>query len=441
MTRAVVVGGGLAGITAALACADAGADVTLVERRARLGGLTWSSRRNGLWFDNGQHVFLRCCTEYVALLARLGVTDLVELQDRMTVPVLAPGGPAAVIRRSSLPAPLHLAGSLLRYQHLPLGDRLRLGPAVRALMRVDPDDPASDATTFDAWLRAHHQGPRAIGALWELITLPTVNLPAAEASLALAARVFRTGLLDDNAGGDIGWSRVPLQHLHGDAATAALAGAGVEVVLSTSVSRVDGTTVDSDAGTFAADAVILAVPHDVAAALVPAGLLEAPERLGASAIVNVHLVLDRRVMDQPMAAVVDSPLQFVFDRTESSGATDGQCLAVSLSAADAYLGWRSSDLVHHMVGALGDVFPAARAASVRDASVVREPRATFRGAPGTARLRPAATTSVPGLFLAGAWGATGWPATMEGAVRSGRAAAHAALSLGQPAPVTLGGSQ
>jgi protoporphyrinogen oxidase len=292
-------------------------------------------------------------------------------------------------------------------------------------------------------LRAHHQGPRAIESLWDLITLPTVNLPAEEASLALAARVFRTGLLDDNDGGDVGWSRVPLQHLHGDAAAAALAGAGVEVVLSTSVSHVDGTTVvaATDGRSFDADAVVVAFPHDVAAAVLPTGAVEGAERLGASAIVNVHLVLDRRVTDLPFAAVVGSPLQFVFDRTESSGATEGQCLAVSLSAADAYLGWPTSALVRHMVDALGEVFPAARAASVRDATVVREPRATFRGVPGTGSLRPTAATPIPGVFVAGAWTATGWPATMEGAVRSGRAAARAALAVGQAAPIRLGGSQ
>ncbi len=436
-----VVGGGLAGITAALACADAGAEVVLVERRARLGGLTWSSRRNGLWFDNGQHVFLRCCTEYLRLLDRLGVDDLVSLQDRMTVPVLAPNGRTSVIRRSALPPPYHLGASLLRYRHLSMRDRVALGPAVRVLMKVDPDDPVSDTTTFGAWLGAHGQRPRAIDALWDLITLPTVNLHAEEASLALAARVFRTGLLDDAAAGDIGWSRVPLQQLHGDAATRALEAAGVELLLSTPVERVDGASVTTDARTIGADAVILAVPHDVAAAMVPSGALDAPERLGSSAIVNVHVVLDRRVTELAMAAVVDSPLQFVFDRSDSAELprAEGQCLAVSLSAADEYLAWPTSALVRHITDALAAVFPAARHANVRDASVVREPRATFRGVPGTARLRPAAATPVPGLFVAGAWTATGWPATMEGAVRSGRTAA--ALALDQAAPVRLGGSQ
>jgi len=150
--------------------------------------------------------------------------------------------------------------------------------------------------------------------------------------------------------------------------------------------------------------------------------------LGASPIVNVHLVFDRRVTDLPMAAAVDSPIQFVFDRSESSGLTGpGQCLAVSLSAADAYVGWGAHALQAYVAAALGELFPVVQQAEVVDAAVTREPRATFRGVPGTRRLRPPSQTSLPGLLVAGAWTATGWPATMEGAVRSGAAAARHAL--------------
>ena len=437
MSRSVVVvGGGLAGIAAALACADAGAEVVLVERRTRLGGLTWSFRRAGLWLDNGQHVFLRCCTAYRALLVRLGVADLVHLQDRLDVPVLAPGGPTASLRRSRLPAPLHLGPSLLRYRHLPVRQRAALGRAALALRRLDPDDPALDTTTFGAWLADHGQDHRAVEVLWDLITVPTVNLPARDASLSLAVRVFRTGLLDRTDAGDIGWSTVPLSRLHGEAAVAALDRAGVEVWTGARVTRVApvaaGLEVVADDRTVAADAVIVATPPEVAGALVPERVLGPVDQLGASAIVNVHLVLDRRVTDLPMAAAVDSPVQFVFDRSESSGLGGrGQCLAVSLSAADDYLGWGAHALTAHVAGALGELFPAARRAEVVDASVTREPRATFRGVPGTRRLRPSTETAIPGLLVAGAWTATGWPATMEGAVRSGAAAARAAV--GRPA--------
>jgi hydroxysqualene dehydroxylase len=438
MTRSVVVvGGGLAGITAALTCADAGADVVLLERRSRLGGLTWSFQRHGLSFDNGQHVFLRCCTAYIDLLARLGVSDLVHLQDRLAVPVVAPGGRTAWIRRSGLPAPLHLGASLLRYGHLSVRDRAGLLRAALALRRLDPDDDALDAVTFGSWLAAHGQGPRAVDALWDLITVPTVNLHAEHASLALAARVFRTGLLDTADGGDIGWSTVPLQQLHGDAAARALDGADVDVSLGQPAEQValdgDGLAVRAGGRTLGADAVIVATPPDVAARLLPVGLLPPLDGLGASPIVNVHLVLDRRATEHAMAAAIDSPVQFVFDRTDASGLDParGQCLAVSLSAADDYLTWTTQALAAHLLTALRDLFPAAHRAELVDAAVTREREATFRGAPGTKRLRPPTATGVPGLLLAGAWTDTGWPATMEGAVRGGRAAGRAALA---PAP-------
>ena len=433
--RVIVVGGGLAGITAALTAADGGAPVTLVERRRHLGGLTWSSRRNGIWFDNGQHVFLRCCEAYLGLLGRLGVADLVHLQDRLAIPVLAPGrAEPAWIRRSRLPAPLHLAGSLAAYRLLSPGERLGLVGAALALARLDPDDPALDGRTFGAWLAEHGQRDRAVERLWNLIIRPTVNLPAGEASLALAVKVFRTGLLDRAGAGDIGWATVPLARLHGESSERALAEAGVEVVTGASVEAVDGFG-DGRAGsvrvgprTVGGGAVVLATPPGVAAALLPAGLGPDAAALGTSAVVNVHLVLDRRVTDLTLAAAVDSPIEFLFDRTESSGLERGQYLAVSLSAADRLLGRPSGELVATHFAALGELLPAARRARLLDAVVTREPAATFRGGPGSRAYRPGTAAARPGVFLAGAWTDTGWPATMESAVRSGRAAGRAALA-------------
>lgn len=448
----VVLGGGLAGITSALALADAGVSVTLVERRSRLGGLTWSFERKGRWFDNGQHVFLRCCSAYRALLSRLGVTALVTLQDRLELPVLSPGGRRAELRRSRLPAPLHLGPALARYHPVPLTQRARLPWAALALGRLDLDDPALDGKTFLEWLERHHQGPQSVAALWDLITLPTVNLPASEASLALAAKVFRTGLLDSADAGDLGWAKVPLARLHDLPARRALAGAGVQVLLGSPVTSVEPSPGEGHAGisgppfvvrtpgaALAADAVVVALPPEVAATVVPrAAALPPVERLGASPIVNVHLVLDRRVTDVSLAAVVDSPVQFVFDRTESSGTTAGQCLVVSLSGATRWVGHSPAELISTFAAALGDVFPAARRAEVVDAVVTREQRATFRGTPGSRALRPANATALGGLALAGAWTDTGWPATMEGAVRSGwRATATILSHLGRTATTEL----
>ncbi len=437
----VVIGGGLAGITAALDAAEAGAAVTLVERRSRLGGLTWSFARDGRWFDNGQHVFLRCCTAYLELLGRLGVADDVALQARMDVPVLSPGRPLSRLRRNGLPAPLHLSGALARYRPVPLRERLRIPLAALALRSIDPSDPALDRETFGAWLRRHRQGEHAWSALWDLITLPTVNLPADEASLALAAKVFRTGLLDASDAGDIGWSKVPLARLHDEPARRALDAAGVKTLLGTPVAAIEpagrGTpgrwSVHTEETDLEADAVIVAVPPPVAARLVPAeAQIGDVAALGASPIVNVHLVYDRRVTDLSFAAALESPVQFVFDRTASSGTRRGQCLAVSLSAADRWIGLRPDELIKIFTEALGDLFPAARHARVVDAVVTREHEATFRGVPGTLALRPGPRTQCPGLAMAGAWTDTGWPATMEGAVRSGHAAAGAVLSESAP---------
>jgi uncharacterized protein with NAD-binding domain and iron-sulfur cluster len=179
----------------------------------------------------------------------------------------------------------------------------------------------------------------------------------------------------------------------------------------------------------AADAVVVAVPHTAAADVAPDldGLRGVGERLGVSPIVNVHVVYDQPVTDLEFAAGVGTDVQFVFDRTAGAGLERGQYLAVSLSAADQYMDRPSDEVKAAVVAGLADLFPRARGARVVDALVSREPAATFRGAPGSAAARPPSTTAIPGLVLAGAWTATGWPATMEGAVRSGNTAAHHAL--------------
>jgi squalene-associated FAD-dependent desaturase len=441
--RVVVVGGGLAGMAAALACADGGAKVTLLEARPRLGGATFSFRREGLRVDNGQHVFLRCCTAYRSFLDRIGAAGATILQDRMAIPVLTPGGRVGWLRRTGLPAPLHLGRALARYPFIRGVDRVRVIRAALALGRLDPADPDLDRRTFGSWLREHNQSTGAVNALWNLIALPTLNLPADQASLALAVKVFRTGLLSERDAADIGYARAPLSEVHAEPATRSLHEVGVDVRLHAPVREITGGGTDPDpleagprfevntpAGPVEADAVVVAVPHDRAAGVLPAGSLPDPRilgGLGASPIVNVHVVYDRRVMDLPFAAGVGTPVQWVFDRTEASGLDRGQYLAISISGADGEIDERTEDLRRRFVPALASLFPLAREASVKRFFVTREHAATFRQAPGTRSLRPPAGTLIPGLFLAGAWTDTGWPATMEGAVRSGQTAAREAL--------------
>ncbi|OKK22423.1 phytoene dehydrogenase [Streptomyces sp. CB00455] len=444
--HAVVVGGGLAGVTTALELADAGIEVTLLEGRPRLGGLAFSFKRGELTVDNGQHVYLRCCTAYRWFLDRVRGAELAPLQRRLDVPVLDvahPGGPRlGRLRRSALPVPLHLAGSLARYPHLSLAERARVGRAALALRRLDPADPALDGLDFATWLGRYGQSARTIEALWDLVGIATLNATAEQSSLGLAAMVFKTGLLSENGAADIGWARVPLGDLHDSLARKALDAAGVRTALRTRVTNISrtqsgGWLVRTEEETIPADTVVLAVPQREAHGLLPAGALADPDKLldiGTAPILNVHVVYDRKVLKQPFFAALGSPVQWVFDRTDASGLTDGgQYLALSQSVAQDDIDEPVSLLRGKYLPELERLLPAARGAKVRDFFVTRERTATFAPTPGVGRLRPGARTDTPGLYLAGAWTATGWPATMESAVRSGLNAAHAALAaLGRP---------
>ncbi|MEU8591644.1 hydroxysqualene dehydroxylase HpnE [Streptomyces sp. NPDC048664] len=438
-TSAVVVGGGLAGITAALALADAGVRVTLLEGRPRLGGLAFSFRRGELTVDNGQHVYLRCCTAYRWFLDRVDAAALAPLQDRLDVPVLdaqgAPGRRLGRLRRDALPVPLHLGRSLATYPHLSLAERARVGRAALALRALDLADPALDTQDFGSWLTAHGQSARAVEALWDLVGIATLNAVAQDASLSLAAMVFKTGLLSDPGAADIGWARVPLGELHDGMARKALDSAGVRTELRTRVTSLSahengGWSVQVPGERIETDAVVLAVPQREAHDLLPPDALDAPERLLAidtAPILNVHVVYDRPVLSRPFFAALGSPVQWVFDRTEASGLREGQYLALSQSAAHDEIDEPVQALRERYLPELERLLPAARGARVEDFFVTRERTATFAPAPGVGRLRPGARTRAPGLYLAGAWTATGWPATMESAVRSGVGAAGAAL--------------
>lgn len=432
MTRhVVIVGGGLAGLAAASELAVAGHRVTVVEARARVGGATFSFRRDGLLVDNGQHVLLRCYTHYRAFLDRLGVGGHIELQDRFRVPVVTRDGRRGELFRTNLPAPLHLGAALRRYGLLSPVDRARVLVAVAVLRTLDPTDPRLDDRCFGDWLRAHAQTPATVEALWNLITVAALNTDADNAALSLCAMVFQTALLRRADAADIGIPRLPLGELHGAAATTFLEANGAKVISRAPVRAIRPVSgryeVVLDGHTLSADAVVVAAPPDAAAKLLPPGAVVGPVRwteLGASPIVNVHVVYDRVVLDQPFIAVVGSPVQWAFDRSMPSGLASGQYVAVSVSAAGQWIDAPTERLRAIFLPELARLFPRARDAQVVSFFVTRERRATFRQAPGSGALRPAASTELPGCLLAGAWTATGWPDTMEGAVRSGNEAAR-----------------
>jgi squalene-associated FAD-dependent desaturase len=428
-----VVGGGLAGIAAAVALQESGIDVELYEARPRLGGATHSFQRAGsgggpdLTVDNGQHVLLRAFTAYRGLLDRLGTATGVELQDRFDLRILTPDcRPEARLRRTGLPGPLHLLPALATYSLLDGYERLHAASAALAMGRLDPADPLLDEISLGDWLDRHGQSDRARRYLWELFVTAALNCGVEEASLGLSAMVIQKALLGRADAADIGVPRIPLGELHGRAAEKKLRG----VHLKTKVEQiVSGTRLVVDGFPVDAEAVIVAVPHPAAAALVPEAAC--PDRarwagLASSPIVDVHVLYDRPVLDTPFAAVVDSPVQWVFDRTAAAGLspTQGQYISSVVSAAGEWIDAPVAQIREAFLPALAEALPRARQAEVAEFFVTRERHATFRQAPGSAALRPPCQTALPGLFLAGAWTATGWPDTMEGAVRSGLTAAR-----------------
>jgi len=281
----VVVGGGLAGITAALALREAGNRVTLLESRPRLGGATCSFTRGGLVVDNGQHVFLGCCTAYRELIARLGMTGSVNLQDRFDVAVLGPHGQAR-LRRTRLPGPLHMGQALVTYPLLSPAERLRVTRAALAMRFLDPARPGLDAQRLGDWLAARGQSERARRVLWDLFTVSALNVAGDDANLSLAATVVRTALLGARDAADIGTPVIPLGDLHGQAAARRLDELGATVRLGAKVTEVqplagggfrvqlaDRGVSDAplSADTPVADGVVLAVPPEAAARLLPEG--------------------------------------------------------------------------------------------------------------------------------------------------------------------------
>lgn len=447
-----MVGGGLAGITAAIELAEAGLPVSLVEARPWLGGATCSFGRRGLSVDNGQHVFFRYWTSYRGLLAKLGVTQSARIQDQLDLTVLA-SGQQARLRRSALPPPLHLAGSLARYRLLSPAERLQLVRAAAALRRTGQARRAPDDATLAGWLSAHHQGERARAMFWDTISVAALNTEASGADLGLARELLTSAGLAGRDNADIGIPSVPLGQLHGGPAAALLARLGADVRLRKRVVKLgrDGAggyvaelgsaeePAPDDQLPFERDepermraaAVVLAVPAWEAATIVPAELTDEAARWGRlepAPIVSLHVIYPARVTDLPFAATAGLPVRWVVDKTAAAGLHAGQYLAASIPAADRYVDTPSGSLRAEFLPVLEELFPAAAKVGVEDFFVTRERRATFRPVPGVNSLRPGQQTRLRGLALAGAWTNTGLPDCMEGAVRSGRLAARAVIA-------------
>jgi squalene-associated FAD-dependent desaturase len=398
--NAAVVGGGLAGLAAALELADQGHAVTLHEARPTLGGAVQTlPEREGDPApppDNGQHIALGCFTEYLRFLDRIGEGRSYR-RLALELPVIAEDGRTAAIGRA--------ASSFLRYRHLSLGDRLRVARAVRRL-------PAHGlpTQTFGALLRKLGCSDGSIDSFWDVFVRPALNLRTDEVSAEWGVFTVRTALLSSREASDVILPTRPLGWMHGDAAGSALEAVGAVVRTGERV----GSLEDVDA-----DAIVVATPPAEAARL----LGEPDLALEHSPIVSVHLLFDRRLLAHPLAALLGSDAHWVFDRGALTGHDPGegrQYLTVVSSGVPELMETRGRELVDVVAGQLAERLGPADVVWSR---VSREPHATIALRPGV--VRPHADTGRPNVIRAGAWVETGWPATMEGAVRSGIAAARA----------------
>ena len=395
-----MIGGGLAGCAAALDLVAAGHDVTLYEARPTLGGAVQTlPEREGDPApppDNGQHIALGCFTEYVGFLERIG-SGADYRRERLALPVVGERGATSTIK-PSLPA-------LLSYVHVPRRDRLRI-PLVTARCRSAKANPGE---TFGTLLRRLGASDAAVERFWDVFIRPALNLRADEVDAGAGLFTVRTALLGPRASSDVILPTKPLGAMHGDAARRTLETRGARVEPGARVESVD----DVDA-----DAVVVALPPREAA-----DVLGEPEPdVEDSPIVSVHLLFDRRILRTPLAALLGSDAHWLFDRGALTGAEPprGQYVTVVSSGVPELMEIRGRELVDRLAAQitqrLGD-------AEVLWSRVSREPRATIALRPGAEELRPGVATSRPHIARAGAWTATGWPPTMESAVRSGRAAA------------------
>ncbi len=449
-----VVGGGLAGLTAALDLAEAGRRVVLFERRPFVGGKAYSfdDPNHHVELDNGQHITMRCCTAFQALLERIGCGEIVRYQDALAVAVIDPsssGRRVSVLARAEvswlrrfgprlLPAPLHLAPSLTMYEHLSTVEKARLALALEPIRRMgESERRALDGESFADFLIAHRQTVRVIERFWDLIVLPTCNDRSAEVSAAQAIQVFQEGFSRESSAADIGNFVRGLGEV-AEAALARLREFGGEVQLNAAVSSltVEGKTVTAIGygrdRELEVSGVVLALPPKQAMALIPAGWRgrEPFWRLGqfeVSPIVNVHMRWDRAVMGRDFVAVLDDDAQFIFNRSKLHGWADEHWISVSLSGAHELAALPQAEVSARVERAVRRALRRSQEATLLASRVIKESEATFRPKPGMGSHRLGARTSIGNLFLAGAWTATGWPATMESAVRSGHAASAAVL--------------
>ena len=430
MAKVLIAGGGLAGLSAAAALGGAGFDVEVFESRPFLGGRATSyalpnagGEEAGEIVDNCQHILLRCCTNLLDFYARLNVRDRIHFHREFHF--LEPGGRISTLRRGRLPAPLHFAGSFLRLHCLNRHDKIGIARALLAIRRERTRRKDLDRISMLDWLLQKRQTPRAIDRFWRQILVSAVNEDLERMAAIHGFQVFWLGFMARPDSYEMGIPAVPLGQLYSPDTWRRLP--SVKLHFRAPVEQVDSEGFVVAGERRAADHYICALPFE----RLDAVGLPAP-KLEHSPITGVHLWFDREITTLPHATLLDRTMQWMFNKN------GGKYLQLVVSASRDLTPLSRSEIIDIAIGDLRLYFPRVRDATLVKAHVIKEQRATFSAAPDTEQLRPTADGGICNIVLAGDWTRTGWPATMEGAVRSGYIAAErVAQAAGRPAKFLL----
>lgn len=429
----IVIGGGLAGLAAATALAPRGFRVILLESRNRLGGRagSFTDVASGQLVDTCQHVSMGCCTNLAHFFDVIGIGHLIEPQKCLHF--MTPDGRLSRFQASSWPAPFHLTRSFIAGHYLTPLEKARIAYGLGCLLRAGTDDDPP----FQNWLDRHWQTPRTTERFWGLVLVSALNEVPERIGLRYARKVFVDGFLRHRRGFEIGLPRVPLGRLYGEELQRWLSQHGVEVRMQAGVKaihvvadRVDRLEL-RDGSTLTADRYVAAVPFDRLLDMLPVELADAHDCFGnlrqleTSPITSVHLWYDRSITRLPHVVLVGCAGQWLFNRGEVSAGE--YYLQIVVSAARQFRGLGQDEVQRRIVAEIEQLFPESRKARLLRARVISEQAATFSAVPGVDRWRPGQATPLQNLFIAGDWTATGWPATMEGAVRSGYLAGQEVL--------------
>ena len=428
MADVLIAGGGLAGLAAAAALGGEGYRVTLFESRPFLGGRATSYPVAGPageyeTIDNCQHILLRCCTNLLDFYERLGVAERIRFHKRFYF--IEPGGRTSVLKSGLFPAPLHFTEAFARLGFLSLADKIAVGRALLAIRRQRSRTDL-DSISMQTWLEQNGQTPRAIERFWRQILVSAINEELDRMAASHGFQVFWLGFLAGANSYQMGVPAVPLGELYGDEAWRKLPNVRIELRKPVTAIDAEAGAIDAGGERFTGDAVISALPFERAQALLPELGIDY-SAFEHSPITGIHLWFDRPVTELPHGTLLDRTMQWFFNKGE------GRYIQLVVSASRQLTPMNRNDVIDLAVRELAEFLPAVRTAKLKKAHVVKEVRATFSARPGLEALRPVAETPYPKLFLAGDWTRSGWPATMEGAVRSGYLAAEAVVRVsGRP---------